>query len=359
MENYSLKGDNDDPNFNGIKNSNINSPEINNNLKNINNIQSIKINELDKDINSNSNIKSPKSTFSPKDSNLKSKDNNSYSLYGSIQGINSPKNETFNYELIGKIPGKNMSKEKYINNSNNKKNKYSIFLEGIIPSKNNEKNTKNEIKNDIKINKEETKINISQGYNGNDINKNKNNDNNNNDINQFENQNIIINSNLNIKDSNIIDNKNISNDEKDNKQSFNLTLSQLKIDEEINKNNINNNNINNNQISINFETPKNEIKQEIKEQEVNNLKNVNNNKFNNNNLGNIIMSDEKSSKIFSQRGNSRKKKGLPLVGPKNYKFEMSKLGSVGQFDLNSINFNNLKSTNVGVNGVKIGDRILK
>ena len=54
----------------------------------------------------NSNIKSPKSTLSPIDSNYKSTENLEYNLYGSIYGIDkkSPKNENFDYKLIGEIP---------------------------------------------------------------------------------------------------------------------------------------------------------------------------------------------------------------------------------------------------------------
>ena len=147
--------------------------------------------------------------------------------------------------------------------------------------------------------------------------------------------------------------KNISN--KGSQQSFNLNISQIKIEQEINKNN---NNINNNQINNNIEQPKNEIKSEINNIDINIPKiDVNQN----NNIKSInVSNDGNNSKILSQRGTSRKKnKGLPLVGSKNNKFEMSKLGYAGQFDINSVNLNILKSTNVGVNGVKIGDRIIE
>ena len=51
---------------------------------------------------------------------------------------------------------------------------------------------------------------------------------------------------------------------------------------------------------------------------------------------------------------------MPLVGSKDKNFEMSKMDVIGKFDAGSIGSgNNIRSTNVGVNGVKIGDRIIE
>ena len=81
----------------------------------------------------------------------------------------------------------------------------------------------------------------------------------------------------------------------------------------------------------------------------------------NNKIRNMLRPDcENNTKYIPQRGNSKKKnKGLPLVGTKNIKFEKSKTEAVGDFDAANIKFNNLRSTNVGVNGNKIGDRIIE
>ena len=73
-----------------------------------------------------------------------------------------------------------------------------------------------------------------------------------------------------------------------------------------------------------------------------------------------VYSDEENSKVFSQRSKSKKKKGLPLVGSKDKNFEMSKMDVIGKFDAGSIGSgNNIRSTNFGVNGVKIGDKIIE
>ena len=116
-----------------------------------------------------------------------------------------------------------------------------------------------------------------------------------------------------------------------------------------------------NDISINNINMSNAINQE----ENKNMNNINNSKDNDNklsyNYGSGIFSEgETGSKAFSQRGTSKnKKKGLPLVGNKKRKFEMSKIKNVGNLDVDSINLKNLRTANVGVNGVKIGDRIIE
>ncbi len=117
------------------------------------------------------------------------------------------------------------------------------------------------------------------------------------------------------------------------------------------KNDISNNNIN--------------MSKAIKQEENKNMNNINNSKDNDNklsyNYGSGIFSEgETGSKAFSQRGTSKKKKKrLPLVGNKDRKFEMSKIKILGNLDVDSINLNNLRTANVGVNGVKIGDRIIE
>ena len=89
-------------------------------------------------------------------------------------------------------------------------------------------------------------------------------------------------------------------------------------------------------------------------------KNGNEKGFSHNFSSGIFSEGEAGSKVFSQRGTSKKKnRGLPLVGNKKRKFELSRIKNVGDLDVNGINYNGLKSINVGVNGVKIGDRIIE
>ena len=80
-----------------------------------------------------------------------------------------------------------------------------------------------------------------------------------------------------------------------------------------------------------------------------------NNENNNSNSGD---NEENSSKVFS--GNIRKKgKGLPMVGIKTSNFQSSKIDVAGKLDVDNIDVNNMKSANVGVNGVKLGERIIE
>ena len=62
----------------------------------------------------------------------------------------------------------------------------------------------------------------------------------------------------------------------------------------------------------------------------------------------------------SNRANSRRKNNdLPLVGMKNNEFKASKVGAFGKLNTENIDVNNLKYANVGVNEIKIGDRIIE
>ena len=79
---------------------------------------------------------------------------------------------------------------------------------------------------------------------------------------------------------------------------------------------------------------------------------------NENNFSNSGDNEENSSKVFS--GSIRKKgKGLPMVGIKNSNFQSSKIDVAGKLDVDNIDVNNMKSANVGVNGVKLGERIIE
>ena len=70
--------------------------------------------------------------------------------------------------------------------------------------------------------------------------------------------------------------------------------------------------------------------------------------------------EDENAHYGSHRGNSKKKNSdLPLVGIKNNSFKTSKDGTAGNLNTENIDINNLKAANVGVNGIKIGDRIIE
>ena len=78
---------------------------------------------------------------------------------------------------------------------------------------------------------------------------------------------------------------------------------------------------------------------------------------NNNNYGDMnIYSDGRNR---TNEENSKKSNNLPLVGSKNNDFKSSKIDYAGDLNTENIDVNNLKSANVGVNGVKMGDRIIE
>ena len=118
-------------------------------------------------------------------------------------------------------------------------------------------------------------------------------------------------------------------------------------------------------IVINKKEPTNLRFKPIKEIDDNNFGiNVNINNQNSSDSKGISLSDEdKFSKTISnsERGNSRKKKGkgLPMVGVKSNNFKSSRIDVAGKLDVDNIDVNNLKSGNVGVNGVKLGGRIIE
>ena len=75
---------------------------------------------------------------------------------------------------------------------------------------------------------------------------------------------------------------------------------------------------------------------------------------------NNIVFDEERVNSGSNKGITKKKNNdLPLVGEKNNNFKSSKIGVVGNLYTENIDLNNLKSDNVGVNGIKIEDRIIE
>ena len=177
----------------------------------------------------------------------------------------------------------------------------------------------------------------------------------------------------------------IENNKNENKFSINKNADNNIIDNHLD-NNLNNNNGNNN-ININVEMPKidaeinNNFEANVPKIDLYNQPNNNNNEvqkilnshkltdlrfkpieenymgMNDNNQKNDYISSVVSG---SHRTNSIKKnKELPLVGKKTNDFKSSKIEKVGNLYTNDIDVNNMKSANVGVNGVKIGDRIIQ
>jgi hypothetical protein len=216
--------------------------------------------------------------------------------------------------------------------------------------------------NNIEINA--PKININEG----DININNNVDLKPNDIDlKVENNN----DNINLGDINIkLNNKNINLD--------NIGIKNDKIEIEDDKNiNIkvpkieikNDFEIKPELPNIEVEQPKLESNIKINKKELTDLRfrpiMEEDNKFgikvninNENNFSNSGDNEENSSKVIS--GSIRKKgKGLPMVGIKNSNFQSSKIDVAGKLDVDNIDVNNMKSANVGVNGVKLGERIIE
>ena len=174
----------------------------------------------------------------------------------------------------------------------------------------------------------------------------------------------------------------INNDMNLNTESYNL---QFKIENNLdnlyqysNTNDNDNNVFNNNNNEIQIEMPKpiinsNYIQPEIPEFNIQNNYNISKSNYQKLNylaFKRIEDEEQKSGnyegnvyygkKIGSNRVNSRKKnKDLPLVSMKNNEFSASKVGIVGKLNTENIDINNIKMTNVGVNGIKIGDRIIE
>jgi len=44
---------------------------------------------------------------------------------------------------------------------------------------------------------------------------------------------------------------------------------------------------------------------------------------------------------------------------KNNNFKSSKIDVAGRLDVNNVDINNMKSASIGVNGVKVGERIIE
>ena len=181
----------------------------------------------------------------------------------------------------------------------------------------------------------------------------------------------------------------IENNKNENKFSINNNVDNNIINSHL-ENNLNNdnNNIINNNNNINFDMPKvdveinnqfepNEPKIDLNSQPKNNNNNevqtilnshkltdlrfkpieenymgMNNNNTRNDYIGSVVSGSHRTNSI-------KKNKDLPLVGKKTNNFKSSKIEKAGKLYTNDIDVNNMKSANIGVNGVKIGDRIIE
>ena len=242
-----------------------------------------------------------------------------------------------------------------------------FFLSGLIPSKN-DKNRK------IKIDSNKNKIKISEK--GPSINANG-------DYNNLLNKNTKINFHGNINDNNYLDrvdvkgsrrfkeaiiegNANITNNEK------NILLYEpvdINLKKNINIDIQGSNNIGEGEFNSGINLMKNKPTQlGIKTDDDNKVGvNINvdgGNDINLNNLGVNYFQEEANNDnnviLSSGAGGIKKKgKGLPMVGPKNNSdFVSYKIDKAGDFDKEKVNVENLHSANVGVNGQKIGDRVM-
>ena len=388
---------------NKIKDSEQKNSEINMNNNNLKN------NNLD------INIRSPKGNIinlQKNDSKIQNINNiNTQKLEGNK--INNNRNMEINDEKFKNLNNKNEIK-KEIKTSNLKESIPNFYLVGVIKGKKEYKKMNkseiNENKARININKSKTEIRPEKG-NLNNLNPNFN-LNKNIQGNNFKNTPKMNITNIDIKKQDLKNNINLKINNPEIK-GLNSDLN-IKIDniynpyEKLPDSKINGNIINNLE-DLNKKAPTKEQEiycngkidllkenKEIKEGNIGgelkimdrnliNLKLENNNSFdmnnnsnegnknekiNLNNLGDNYISDNfKDNNNYNENlmisGNGEiknmKKKGisLPIVGSKNKNFELSKTEEVGQLDVNNINLDNLKSSNMRINGPIMGERIIK
>jgi len=384
-EEINLKG----PNFN------IKGPSINLNMKdsefdmqkpNFNgNIKEIKVDLNGPNINSNINepncflkgivpgVKKGNINKSPGKANIDGPKIGGSNFDLNIKGdkINIPDANMKEQKLNGKIGGNIVIKgqnPKLINDIQgiNLKDR-DFFLSGVIPSKN-DKNRKIKIynnKSNIKISGKGPSINVNDDYN-NLLNKNSkiNFHGNINDNNYLER--IDVKGSRRFKDVINDGNANIANNEK------NILLYEpmdINLQKKINIDIQDSNNIGEGEFNSGINLMKNKPTQlGIKTNDDNKVGvNINidgENDINLNSLGVNYFHEEVNNdnniNLSSGAGGIKKKgKGLPMVGPKNNSnFVSYKIDKAGDFDKDKVNVENLHSANVGVNGQKIGDRVM-
>ena len=185
--------------------------------------------------------------------------------------------------------------------------------------------------------------------------------------------------NLNINEENIIK-TNIPN------KSINANLGQININNKRDKEKKNSDNENiiisgiipGIQVSKHpfVNSPNNKNNKNILESKnINNIQNGNSNSINNNiyktsEISNINNNFQKGNSIhllnsmtseinnsINKQNTKAKNKNLPLVGEKTNIFISSKVEPINCINTNNIDINNLKSSNAGINGIKLGERI--
>ena len=148
---------------------------------------------------------------------------------------------------------------------------------------------------------------------------------------------------------------NIKNQNEDLKNNVEIKLPEIDVNVDGNKKegvipglNLENEN-KDNKMNIEIETGAININSDNKEKN-NNLFSIN---INSN--GNNLVSTEENNIRISQNA---RKKGLPLVGNKNTNFQLSKVDVGGKLDVDNVDVTKMKSANAGINGEKMGDRII-
>ena len=317
-----------------------------------------------------------------KDKNINNTNNNTKETNKKIevtQGIKSNSNSSGNekklsipkLDLEGKIPEFN------INNNNINIKPHMINLKG---------NSKDNIQS-YEVNRFSPSFNINANNHKNDINNNELLGENNiysfnngkeqgskMDMSSFDNNNFkeirFEQKNLGVTKINLIDNEenNKNNNNNNNIDDINLkpnynnneqiTISGVTPGNLANNNNyifksnpVNNSLINNNKPKINLSSSYNNA---------NIIQNGNNGNENNINNNNIYFSSQipyTNNNIINKQNTKTKIKNLPLVGVKNDTFVSSKVEPINSLDVENFDVKKLKSTNVGINGIKLGERI--
>ena len=353
---------------------------INNDPKNIKssaiNIPGLEINSPIMELNgkmTGTNINGPNIDINAPSTNLNLKGSGT-ELYGNVQGVNikEPKlnipsnnieqkniNIGGNFNVKGKdlnmegdIPGIKVDPKVNIKGPSIDSSKADFFMSGIINPMNNKKS---KIISDS--NMQSAQISV-KGPNFENYSKNLNFHGSLNDRNNFEND-------LEIKGSRklLID---------ENENNINLENPKIKINGNTNLLDQQNIEIGGSQMEgainlINNNPRKLEIKKDIEDNKFGLNVNIDGGfKKGDINLGNLgqdfIYNAKKETKIALNSGISsinKKGKGLPIVGSKNSNFEPSKIDAAGKLEIENINVDNLKSANVGVNGQKMGERIIE
>ena len=353
---------------------------INNDPKNMKssaiNIPGLEINGPKMELNgkmTGTNINGPNIDINGPSTNLNLK-GSSTELYGNVQGVNIkepklniPSNNieqkdiniggNFNVKgkdlnMEGEIPGIKVDPKINIKGQSISSSKADFFLSGIIPPMNNKKS---KIISDS--NMQSAQISV-KGPNFENYSKNLNFHGSSNDRNNFEND-------LEIKGSRklLID---------ENENNINIETPKIKINGNTNLIAPQNLEIGGSQMEgsinlINNNPRKLEIKKDNEDKKFGINVNLDSGfKKEDINLGNLgqefISSSNKETKIVLNSGIFgiyKKGKGLPIVGSKNSNFEPSKIDAAGKLEIENLNVDNLKSANVGVNGQKMGERIIE